>query len=594
MADNSILAAYLMSQQGRKSDPMDARRRYAEQLLQAGSSTAPVQSWGEGLARALQGGIGAGLNVFNSYQQEQTETGNAAAMGDALAAKTPEAQAEALKKVRGDLAAPIIASLLSQKMELERKDTLGQRGYAGAGGALPGVMGAMGPSAMPPQGGAGGIPQPGYGASSAPGGITANNVGNVTNGQGGFRQYPTPEAGAQDAATLLQSYPVKYNQGQPMTLMQIAERYAPKDDGKDPMLRGNDPVAWANNVAKIAGFNPNEPLDFMNPHVLSRVMHGVQIHEKGRNNSQQAGVINQGVAQAVDPTAFPPQAAPGQPGTIAQPPQIAQGTDGSGNPPRPTPAQAFDPGAEYEALGQRAAQMKDWETATKYQTEANKARATFKAEQYKEQDKRGYEATEYDRRQGGQRQAEGAEYDRRQVGQNESKLRDDFNNLKPVKDHREAAAVFRSAVQAAKTNSAAADLNLVYAFAKLMDPGSVVREGEMGMVTATQNATDRIKALVASVSGGQRISPDARQALLQEMSSRYESYKLAHDEIAGTFKGIAQRQGANPDNVVIPYPGVEYEKTSPRQAGGPKPGDVVDGWMFKGGDPSDQKNWVRQ
>jgi hypothetical protein len=125
--------------------------------------------------------------------------------------------------------------------------------------------------------------------------------------------------------------------------------------------------------------------------------------------------------------------------------------------------------------------------------------------------------------------------------------------------------VFRSAIDASKVDSAAADLNMVYAFATLMDPGSVVRDSETGMVTATQNASDRVKALVSSVTGGSRLSPQARGALVNEMGSRYEAYKTAHDDLANTFGGIAERSGANKQNVVVPYPAVEYQRPQTKQ-----------------------------
>jgi hypothetical protein len=142
--------------------------------------------------------------------------------------------------------------------------------------------------------------------------------------------------------------------------------------------------------------------------------------------------------------------------------------------------------------------------------------------------------------------------------QNESKMREQFDNLQTVKDYRKSSAIFSNAIQAAKDPTRAGDLNLVYAFATMMDPGSVVREGEQGMVRATQSASDQVKALVGMVSGGQSISPEARTALLAQMNNRYQALKGQHDDLMKTFGDIAEREGMDRRNVVIPIPDVKY------------------------------------
>jgi hypothetical protein len=136
------------------------------------------------------------------------------------------------------------------------------------------------------------------------------------------------------------------------------------------------------------------------------------------------------------------------------------------------------------------------------------------------------------------------------MADNENKMRDDFNGIKQVQDFRKADLVFQSAQKAAKTDSAAADLHLVYSFATIMDPGSVVRDQETGMIIATQNASDRIKAMVTAVTGGSRLSPESKKALIAEMGSRHAGYKESHDAFATAFEDMAKRRGLDPLNVV--------------------------------------------
>lgn len=160
---------------------------------------------------------------------------------------------------------------------------------------------------------------PGAAAGPAvPGGGPSNptNPGNITDGKGGFQTFPTPEAGVAAAIKNVQSYPAKYNGGQPMSLIQIGQAWAPKDDGKTPQLRGNDPVAWANNVARAGGLDPNQPLDFNDPQVALKFAQGVHVAEHGPQKAYAPDVYQRGVGLAfggppppinpVGPVAAPP------------------------------------------------------------------------------------------------------------------------------------------------------------------------------------------------------------------------------------------------------------------------------------------------
>lgn len=540
---DALVSALLMGQR-RRSDPFDAQRNYGYGVMK--NAMTPSSNWGEGLAKALQAALGGYMTYSADQRASERDKKTTDALAAALGAPDTASATAALKAGGADseALAPIMGQLLSNRFSDERKAQLGQRTYQASGGMSGGMPQTASTTPLPQ-----GTPSPGGFANNA-GNIRATSLPWEGKGppQNGFETFGTPQAGANAMFKNLGAY-VQANPT--MTVAQAIAKWAPPTE--------NNTQAYVQRLSEATGINPAMPLGevMKDPAVAATLMDGIARIEKG------------GLPQGFSADTFM-QAATPQP--MAGPTQVAQG---DGRQMQQQQQQSFDPGADYEALGQKAAQMGDFETATKYQMEANKARTSFKTKQFEETSTR---------------QAEGSEFDRRQVITNEGKLRDDFSGQQSVKDYRKAATVFRSAVEASKVNSAAADLNMVYAFATLMDPGSVVRDSETGMVQATQSASDRVKGLVAMVSGGQRISPDARAALLNEMGSRYEAYKVAHDELAKTFTGIAQRSGGNPDNVVIPYPGVEYSKQTPRQ-GPPKPGEVVDRWRFKGGDPSQQQNW---
>ncbi len=131
-----------------------------------------------------------------------------------------------------------------------------------------------------------------------------------------------------------------------------------------------------------------------------------------------------------------------------------------------------------------------------------------------------------------------------------NKLADDFNQLKPVKDYREVVPIFQSMQETAGRNDRISDLNLVYGLAKLMDPTSVVREGEQIMVRNAQGLPDWLKGMINGANGGSAFVPEQRARIMREAESRVSSYKQQYDGIAQQFTERAQRFGLDPRNVL--------------------------------------------
>lgn len=125
-----------------------------------------------------------------------------------------------------------------------------------------------------------------------------HNVGNIISPNGGFNGYATPEEGVAATIRNAQAYQKKFNEGKPLTLQQIAERWAPKDDGKNPMLKGNDPAAWANNVGTFMGVKPDQPVDVSDPRVASIFAQGVHRQEKGPKEGFDPAIYDQGTQLA--------------------------------------------------------------------------------------------------------------------------------------------------------------------------------------------------------------------------------------------------------------------------------------------------------
>jgi len=150
-------------------------------------------------------------------------------------------------------------------------------------------------------------------------------------------------------------------------------------------------------------------------------------------------------------------------------------------------------------------------------------------------------------------QATGAGTLSNQQTTNAAKLRDDFNALPTVKAYREVLPIYESMQDAATRDSKAADLNIVYGLAKIMDPGSVVREGEIVMANDTQGVADKLNGFIHGIQGEGRLRPEVRQQLLGEAASRVGSIKTVHDQAASQFTEMAQRAGVNPKDVILSF-----------------------------------------
>lgn len=145
-----------------------------------------------------------------------------------------------------------------------------------------------------------------------------------------------------------------------------------------------------------------------------------------------------------------------------------------------------------------------------------------------------------------------------------SKLRQEIQGLPSYKNLKQAEPIYKSMYEAASRNSKAADLNLVYGLGKIMDPGSVVREGEMLMAKNTAGLSETLMGAINSLNGGAALTPDTRIALMKEAKGRFDSYRGAFENDAKQYLGIAERNRINPADVVPEVPQFEaFDRQGP-------------------------------
>jgi hypothetical protein len=127
-------------------------------------------------------------------------------------------------------------------------------------------------------------------------------------------------------------------------------------------------------------------------------------------------------------------------------------------------------------------------------------------------------------------------------------LRQEFNNLPEVKNYSDAISSLAGAMKA--PDNAQGDLAVVYSFAKAMDPGSVVREGEMDMANATASQVQQVNQMVQAITAGKRLPPAVRVHLIDAARQKIAGLRAPYDQQYQRYSELAHANGFNPQEIV--------------------------------------------
>lgn len=133
----------------------------------------------------------------------------------------------------------------------------------------------------------------------------------------------------------------------------------------------------------------------------------------------------------------------------------------------------------------------------------------------------------------------------------EQKLRKEYTQASSTfQEVRDAAARVEASAQNA---SAAGDLALIFNYMKILDPGSVVREGEFATAAASGSYGERMQGLVNRVMTGQRLTEEIRQDFLTRARQLYDAQSNQFGKLTDQYKSIAGSAGLEPEGVILDY-----------------------------------------
>jgi hypothetical protein len=129
----------------------------------------------------------------------------------------------------------------------------------------------------------------------------------------------------------------------------------------------------------------------------------------------------------------------------------------------------------------------------------------------------------------------------------EKQLRAEYEKAaKPFTDLR----VNYQRIQAAgKDNTGASDIAMVYSFMKMLDPTSVVREGEFATAQNAGGVDSQIIGMYNKLLTGERLAPQVRNDFMQQASRQYQSQMQTYGAMREQYRGLASSYGVDPDRV---------------------------------------------
>jgi hypothetical protein len=126
---------------------------------------------------------------------------------------------------------------------------------------------------------------------------------------------------------------------------------------------------------------------------------------------------------------------------------------------------------------------------------------------------------------------------------NEMSLKKSFAAEPVYKAYGEMQSAYGQITDSLKSNSPAGDLAAATKFMKLLDPGSVVRESELGMAMAASGALDRARNYAELRISGKKLTPDQRKDFQDLSDKLFGTATTAYNAKRGEFEQMGSAYG---------------------------------------------------
>ena len=142
----------------------------------------------------------------------------------------------------------------------------------------------------------------------------------------------------------------------------------------------------------------------------------------------------------------------------------------------------------------------------------------------------------------------------------ESRLRAQLQTL--TKDYRTVRDSYNTVLSVGSKPSAAGDLSLIFAYMKILDPGSTVREGEQATAEQARGVPASILAQYNKILKGEKLAPEQRADFIAQAANLYQAKTETTNATRQEYRELAERLGANPENVDVGFTVSERDRQS--------------------------------
>ena len=154
--------------------------------------------------------------------------------------------------------------------------------------------------------------------------------------------------------------------------------------------------------------------------------------------------------------------------------------------------------------------------------------------------------------------AESKEMDYKKIGA-ESTARKEFVGLKVYKNTDQRYTSLTNLMASAKEDSAAGDVAFIFDFMRMVDPNSVVKEGEFQLAEDAAPIMLKLNKMLNKARTGERLSVDQRNEFLKTARSIFNQSLETYRATETTYKGIAANTFGE-DSVEDIIPGIQFDQ----------------------------------
>jgi hypothetical protein len=97
------------------------------------------------------------------------------------------------------------------------------------------------------------------------------------------------------------------------------------------------------------------------------------------------------------------------------------------------------------------------------------------------------------------------------------------------------------------------DMTLVYGYMKLLDPGSVVREGEYATAQNAAGIPERVRAMWNKLIDGDKLTDEQRSRMAEQAKGIFDKQKESQGFLEEEFRRLAKKNRMDPERVIVDY-----------------------------------------